>query len=254
MTRVFPLLVLLASMLSVPAQEIFRLDFEDEFVPDEWEFTEKSEWGHTLGEEGSSFFRFHPFSWRDVLQTPAMELEEGYYVLYYSWNEAGEGNPDFSNIRIRENDGYWESLDRIGVGNNRSWQKDSTVIGMLPASNYTLEFEYKSLGHFPSQYLNLDNIYLVRTDVVISSTDLISDIDFKLYPNPVHSQLYYVLKAEGQQMYQLVVTNAIGAIVKQEKMIHGSGMLDVSELPQGIYNLELQYNDQRTSKRFIIQK
>ena len=251
----FLLLFILTSVPTV-AQELFHVDFEDEFVPDDWEFTGKSEWCHVLGEEGSSFFRFHPFSWRDVLQTPSLDLEEGYYVLYYSWNEAGMGNPDFSNIRIRENDGYWESLDRIGVGNERNWQKDSTVIGPLAASNYTFEFEYKSLGHFPSEYLNLDNISLVRRDIVTGLHEDRTDIKFEIYPNPVRSILNYRLGDDLNRTFEMIVINELGQSVSIEEQIAGreQGSIDVSGLPQGLYTLEIKHEQGRATSRFVIQR
>jgi hypothetical protein len=245
-------------LLTLPAisQELFRLDFEDEFVPAGWVYSDKSEWGRVLGEEGGNYFRFHPNSWRDVLQTPPLDLEAGRYVLYFSWNEASTGNPDFCNIRIREGYGSWESIDRIGIGNGRTWEKDSAEIGNLPAGSYTLEFEYKTIGKFPAQYLNLDNIYLVRSDLITGLHEMLSGVELGVYPNPAHSQMNFLLKDPQNRRFDLRVLNTLGEIVVRQGIPENqtTGGVDISGLPAGPYILELIHREGKVWTRFMIQR
>lgn len=234
------------------AQEIFRLDFEDTFLPDDWVDTDKSEWAHLLGEDQSSYFRFHPFSWRDFLQSPMLELSEGTYTLYYSWNETGSGNPNFINIRLREDAGFWTVLKQFGSGNQRTWVKDSLVIGELPTGTYQLEFEYKSLGKFPSQYMNLDNIHLVRRDIVTGIEDNLPDVALSVFPNPANEVLHFRIVDQKQRSFSCQVINTLGQTVIDARETDSGGQLDVSGLSAGSYELEIRFGDRVTTRRFVI--
>jgi len=255
MRRLIIVVLLFALGSNLQAQEIFSHDFEDVFVPEGWQISDKSEWGHELGEEGSSFFRFHPFSYRDFLQSPPLELEEGYYVFYFSWNEAQRGSPDFCNVRIKEGDNYWDRIYTFGSGNNRTWERDSAVIGNLDASTYTIEFEYKSLPRYPAQYLNIDNIELVRSERVVSaSNDILEDLSIQILPNPVHEELFYDLKDSKNRRFDLTISNSGGQQVLERKAVQGNGKgtIDVSHLPSGIYILEFRNDDGVKTDRFVI--
>lgn len=235
------------------SQEVFRLEFDREFVPEDWAYSDKSEWAHRLGEGGTSYFRFHPFSYRDFLQSPVLELEAGHYVLYFSWNESRRGNPDFCNVRIRPDGGFWDIVHTFGSGNDRIWERDSAVLGNLPAGIYQVEFEYKSLPRYPAQYLNLDNVSLVRRDQVVTGSEAAVWLQgMELYPNPAASRLNYSLDAVMGRPDGLRVLNGAGQVLLESGNPGLSGALDVSSLAPGHYFLEIEANGERASKPFVI--
>ncbi|MCP4124795.1 MAG: T9SS type A sorting domain-containing protein [Bacteroidetes bacterium] len=256
MTRLLLLVVFLCyAGIELSAQEIFRLDFEEVFVPDDWSISDKSEWGHTLGEDGSSYFRFHPFSYRDFLQSPEMVLDEGSYTLYFSWNEAQRGSPDFCNVRIRQGEEYWDIAYTFGSGNNREWERDSVVFGNLDSADYTIEFEYKSLPRYPAQYLNIDNVFLVRSEPVVTATNtILQNLRIQVMPNPVKDHLNYSLNDLENRNFDLLISNAAGQFIFEKKNVGGisNGTIDVSKWPSGIYNLKFQNIDGYKNESIVI--
>lgn len=248
--------ILFCSQLS--AQVIFTLDFEDEKAPQDWVFSDKSEWGHLLGEAGSNYFRFHPFSNRDVLQSPSIALSDGVYVLYFSWNETGNVNPNFVNIRIKKNNQSWQEIydfgGSINGGTNRTWHKDSVVIGALEADNYTFQFEYKSDGKFPSQYMNLDNLSLVKTDNVTAVTSMLEKVNFEVYPNPVSTSLNFKVEDQARRNFDFFLYSSSGQQIKHLKnIINGDYSINISDLSKGVYLLELRHEEGIKSEQLIVQ-
>ncbi len=113
--NVFLLFILVCFLsLNASSQEIFKLDFEEEFVPEEWTVNRFAEWGHLLGPDSDNFFRFHPKANLGLLKTPSLTLEEGVYTLYFKWSESGTSNPDFINIRIQKNNGQIMEVSDFG--------------------------------------------------------------------------------------------------------------------------------------------
>ena len=249
--------LLLFTVIQLPAQEIFRLDFEEAKAPEDWVTTNKSEWAHVLGVDGSDYFRFHPFSNRDILESPSISLEAGEYTLYFSWSETGDVNPDFVNVRYRKNNQNWQEVKDFGGleggATARAWLNDSAVIGSLDANNYTFQFEYKSVGKFPSQYINLDNIYLVRSDI---TTNVLNEqsLQLEIYPNPVSERLNVKLNSDLDGQFHLTIYDQTGRIVKQlTDLSKGSHEVDVSHLADGVYLIEMRQGQFVKSGQLIVQ-
>ncbi len=243
---------------SILAQEIFRLDFEQELQPLNWQVSEDAEWGHELGEEGSNYFRFHPYTVKDDFTSLPYTLESGNYVLYFSWNEVGDINPDFVSISLKEDQQNWEEIKRFGGsetgGTNRTWTKDSVEIGDLSTNNYSFRFDYQSTGKYPSQYINLDNIYLVRRDAVTTVDDWIAKVDFSIYPNPATDNIVFTLNDVTNQNFDWKLFNTKGQLVLSGFNIgNGTHNIDVTHLQKGNYLLELYHPDGRKSEKLVIQ-
>lgn len=246
-------------MQPIFAQEIFRLDFENELAPEDWSASSKAEWGHLIGENGSDYFRFSSSYTFDFFDSPVLTLEEGNYVLYFSWNETGDVNPDFVNVRVKKGNGSWEEVYDFGGleggATNREWRKDSAVIGNLETAEYTLQFQYKSTGKYPSQYIGLDNVFLVKSDLVTSLQPTLERVDFSIYPNPVKSNLNFNVFDQENRNFVAKVLNVNGQLLKTLPFINSNGQntIDVTDLAKGTYLLELVNQEGIKTESFVIQ-
>ncbi|PLX19958.1 MAG: hypothetical protein C0599_09945 [Salinivirgaceae bacterium] len=76
----------------------------------------------------------------------------------------------------------------------------------------------------------------------------IENIQFTVYPNPGNG--LFNIEADG--VYQMVVFNAIGNIVKTS-IINGKSILDITNEPKGVYFIKLFSNEQTKTQRIIIE-
>ncbi|MEZ5003292.1 MAG: T9SS type A sorting domain-containing protein [Chitinophagales bacterium] len=257
-----PLLIIciLLGLQTTRAQEIFRLDFNDALVPEGWSVSEKAEWGHVIGEDGSDFFRFSSSYTFDLFDSPVLDLEEGNYVLYFSWNETGDVNPDFVNVRVKKGNGSWEEVYDFGGleggGTNREWRNDSAMIGNLETAQYTLQFQYKSIAKYPSQYIGLDNVYLVKRDVVTGWHPNLEQVAFNVYPNPVSTRLNFTISDVDNRNFEAKIINVKGQVIRSMSAINGNGQnsFDVSDLDIGTYLFEIICDDGIKTESFVIQR
>jgi hypothetical protein len=244
--------------INLSAQEIFRLDFEETLVPENWQASNKAEWGHVIGENGSNYFRFHPYSNTAILQSPVINLSDGFYTLYFSWNETGNVNPNFINIKIKRNNQPWQEIADFGGSEGgataRNWLKDSVEIGSFADDNLTIQFDYKSDGKYPSQYMGLDNIYLTRIDQITGLFNPLEKVVFSIFPNPASQNLQVNVEDIQQRIFECFIYNSDGKIVFQKANVpNGIHSLDVSNFVKGIYLIEIHHADGIKSEQFIIQ-
>lgn len=84
----------------------------------------------------------------------------------------------------------------------------------------------------------------IQSNTLTLSNTLLSDI--KVYPNPTRGEIV----VDAKEMVQnLSLTNAAGQIVLSEQ----NNRLDLSNLPNGIYNLTIQTMGEKTVRRIIKQ-
>lgn len=237
-------------------QEVFRLDFEEILLPEGWSAGEYAEWGRVLGDGGTSFFRFHPVSWMDELLSPELELEAGNYTLYYSWNEAASSTPDYCEVRLRSGNGPWQEFDRIGEGNGRTWQRDSASFGMLEAGIYRLAFAYRSTVRYPSRYLNLDNIYLIRREIVTGLEDG-ERPSLTIYPSPADEKVTIRMAGsapDGEMAWKVFTAAGRQVAVEWTRRADDQWSAATGHLPPGIYTVGLATGREYAIARFVIQR
>lgn len=240
-------------------QEIFNLDFEEAIAPDDWSVTSKSEWCHLIGEDGSSYFRFHPTYLNDRLESPKYDLEAGNYVFYFSWNEVNGDNPNYARVRIKKNNRSWEDLYFFGGsetgGTDRVWRKDSVVLSDLEDAEYTIQIRYNSEGRYPSQYIGLDNISLVKKEDAVTSTNILEKVDAQIFPNPASEVLQLQIETTEVATIAAQIFAVDGSLMKTipNVPINAKHEIDVAELAAGNYVLKLLSNTGSKSIPFIIQ-
>jgi len=68
----------------------------------------------------------------------------------------------------------------------------------------------------------------------------------KLYPNPVSDKLFISTK---EQIEHVDIYNINGQLVKQTDIVANG--VDVSQLPNGLYMIQIQTNTNTTTQKFL---
>jgi len=78
--------------------------------------------------------------------------------------------------------------------------------------------------------------------------------DFKLYPNPSNNYFIIELNTVNQQSFKLKTTNLQGQIIKSKVLFEQINNIDVSDLQNGIYIIEITNNENTYYNKLIINK
>jgi hypothetical protein len=88
-------------------------------------------------------------------------------------------------------------------------------------------------------------------EIIIVGLSETNDLNsYKIYPNPSMG----IFNIEIYGAAAVVVYDAIGSVVHQEKVIAGKSQIDLSHLSNGIYNLQLSSNAGKVNSKIIITK
>ncbi|MBA3682806.1 MAG: T9SS type A sorting domain-containing protein [Bacteroidetes bacterium] len=90
--------------------------------------------------------------------------------------------------------------------------------------------------------------------ITTSVNEVITDkIDVKIFPNPVKDNLYIKMLKDEKEMIAMEIINSIGQVVKVADINYENSSIDLKDLPNGIYILNLKGSKSRSiSKRFVI--
>lgn len=77
--------------------------------------------------------------------------------------------------------------------------------------------------------------------------------DVSVYPNPANQNITISLENADEENYSVEMYNCIGSLVMKTNIIPGSSNnISTSDLPNGIYFLNVTSGDTRISKKIII--
>ncbi|MBK9330551.1 MAG: T9SS type A sorting domain-containing protein [Sphingobacteriales bacterium] len=237
------------------AQAVFQEDFNASYFPANWTVSPRIEKALALGKGNSGYIRFHPKYQQQSIETPLITVPAGNYALLFDWNKAGNSNEDSVLVEVSETNGSsWQAVYTIFNGNNRTWQPDSVALNNI-GGNIKLRWKYFSVGIFPSQYFNLDNVVL-KSNTPTFIKQNISDISFTLFPNPNNGIFQIRLNNPALKNGTLQITDVKGSVVYKQPLpavIQSLIQLDKSGFSKGIYTIRLQTAAEVISKNVIIQ-
>jgi len=106
-------------------------------------------------------------------------------------------------------------------------------------------FSWFSQDHFPinfnigyDPFLNIEQSnYALNNNVI-------------LYPNPVNNQLHILIEGENTT-YQINLMNITGKVIKYQSINSNSTIINVNELPKGVYFLKITSEHNITIKKII---
>lgn len=109
---------------------------------------------------------------------------------------------------------------------------------------------YSVGGTGDEQYLILEyapGYELIFQNVPLLSIDENELVTFTMFPNPVSEQLF--ISSEKHEIESVVIYSVLGEIVKEYDGIEAS--IDVSNLPEGIYFVEVSTSEGESVKKFV---
>lgn len=91
-------------------------------------------------------------------------------------------------------------------------------------------------------------------DLVTSVNSLDIDMAIDIYPNPSNNEINIIIPdTEKSTSYILTLLSPIGQIVIREKINSKKSIIDISELPKGLYLLTISVNENIFTKKIIKQ-
>ncbi|MFZ4785296.1 MAG: choice-of-anchor V domain-containing protein [Flavobacteriales bacterium] len=87
---------------------------------------------------------------------------------------------------------------------------------------------------------------------VISHVDDLNFSQVRFFPNPADNQLTLDLSKSSSVFNAFAISNALGEKVVSGKIVRSIEIIDISELPAGVYNLTLQSGKQQISSTLVI--
>ena len=100
--------------------------------------------------------------------------------------------------------------------------------------------------------VSITKFYLYPINLVddIKTNNVNSIASFMVYPNPTQSIINVKFNEENELSFYYIY-NTLGQIVKQGTFESGNYSIELSNLPQGLYVLEVKQKDQKASVKFI---
>lgn len=128
----------------------------------------------------------------------------------------------------------WRWVDLTSLGNVDSLQ-------FMLTSSDTGEF-----GINTPLFFCIDNFTTTDHGVSVNEN---SNSQMNIYPNPATNVLN--INTSSEELVQISIIDITGRIVDQQTITGGFGSLNISNLPQGVYQLKLQGNSINTNQTFI---
>lgn len=217
---------------------VFENSFNDYFL--ELAFVEASS-------DGIHFFRFPATSNTDTaLQIASFDLLDPTKIN----NLAGKYRANYGtpfNIDDLPNTAF---LDKTKI----THLKIKDVVGAInPAYCSRDAFGHKINDPYPTEFpsggFDLDAVGVIHNQISTSLYEADYSVDFQAYPNPVLNELS--IKSTTNNLYDLSLVNLLGDVLIEKKDSRHSEKLSLTDLPKGVYVLQLKTVNSLFSKKII---
>lgn len=169
----------------------------------------------------------------------AMKFDGNPLDVLYSTDYDGAGNPnDFTWINISD------AFD-FSTG-NYTWVESGLFVMPNPTpAVYYFAFVYTSTDQAASSW-EITDVKVKGTEMLSVSKNSIQNVS--VYPNPAHDMVSFDLKADAK----VSVYDVTGRMVGTMNVAAGQGQYQVTGLENGVYFLNIRYNDGKTEvARFV---
>lgn len=169
----------------------------------------------------------------------AMKFDGNPLTVWYSTEYDGGGNP---------NDFNWTNISDafdFSTG-NYTWVESGRLVMANPAqATYYFAFVYTSTDQAASSW-EITDVKVMGTGMVSVKENSIQNVS--VYPNPAHDMVSFNLKADAK----VSVYDVTGRMVSTMNVAAGQGQYQVAGLENGVYFLNIRYNDGKTEvARFV---
>lgn len=167
------------------------------------------------------------------------ELEFAYHMF---GDHIGELHVD-----IKTENGYTNDVIEPLIGSQQNDQDDDFLIQDIDLSAYvnqTINVRFRAIrGSSWDGDIAIDNISFKTISTAIS------DIPFKVYPNPVNGDLLYVKTSNSDALTSFSIANLRGQIYKSGTLTNQP--INVGNLSSGMYVITIENKDSRITKKII---
>lgn len=169
----------------------------------------------------------------------AMKFDGNPLTVWYSTEYDGGGNP---------NDFNWTNISDafdFSTG-NYTWVESGRLVMSNPAQAvYYFAFVYTSTDQAASSW-EITDVKVMGTGMVSVNESSIQNVS--VYPNPAHDMVSFNLESDAQ----VNIFDMTGRMVSTMSMAKGQGQYSVAGLENGVYFLNIRYNDGKTEvARFV---
>jgi hypothetical protein len=135
--------------------------------------------------------------------------------------------------------------DKLGAGFKEGWYTNPAVADINGD-----DFLDCLVGNFRGG-LGLFSSPILLTNGTVDAHEARPDIGVEMYPNPAYDELFVRINLEGNPSCQYRIFNALGQFVQGNVMNAQGEHLDISQLSQGLYFLEINVAGNQVTKRFL---
>lgn len=161
-------------------------------------------------------------------------------TVLLTWKTAQEQNSNFFNVERSADGNSWTSIGHLPAAGNSDAEKTYSFTDNSPVENslYRIaEYDVDGKVQYSSQLKSSCN----------------TPGAFTLWPNPVHDKLFIgIVTGNDASQATIKVFDNKGALVKEQQanLLPGSNQLsvDMSTLPNGIYNISAVWNNGKDTK------
>lgn len=169
----------------------------------------------------------------------AMKFDGNPLTVWYSTDYDGGGNP---------NDFNWTNISDafdFSTG-NYTWVESGRLVMPNPAQAvYYFAFVYTCTDQAASSW-EITDVKVMGTGMVSVNESSIQNVS--VYPNPAHDMVSFNLESDAQ----VNIFDMTGRMVSTMSMAKGQGQYSVAGLENGVYFLNIRYNDGKTEvARFV---
>jgi hypothetical protein len=177
----------------------------------------------------------------------------------WTWSFEGQLSGDYYTVVIPD---FAEGT--VTANKTRTTAEDLIEISVEPQAGYKVErisFLYKDFNielnkdnHFlmPAGNVEISVIFSEDNTTVTLQAKTAANASVELFPNPAKTEVNILLPSSEEA--EISIFNMQGKILKQTKTRQENTVLNVADLPQGMYLVSIVQNGVKTTKQLMVEK
>lgn len=170
-----------------------------------------------------------------------------------NWTPITTNNMIFKIFFADNDNGYALTVDTTGAGymikstnSGDSWTSEPTPINNLRG----LFFLNNSLGYAVGD----DGVILKYSNITgIDNSELVNE-KMTIYPNPVINNISIKIKGYNNEVFTMNIYTVSGELIRSEILKHNLQQINVGDLSNGIYIVEIKSKEWTEKQKLIIQR
>jgi hypothetical protein len=135
------------------------------------------------------------------------------------------------------------------------WRKES--VNLFGYSNPSVLIKFVATSAYGNN-LYLDNVNLSQLNPVGVFSTPLSNINIEVFPNPTSGDVNLTVNSINNSNYKINLINSLGQVIFEKNFNFSIGInniqIETKQYPEGIYNVVLESNNTKTTKKITIIK